>query len=149
MVCQGPCGDNLRFYAGGGFDGLWQHGSLWTIIINKSPVPNNMSGQFFPAFPAEELAEQSSRLVQIDGQDILVCNAMGEFFAVANQCPHALSPLAGGRIRRKMISCPLHGMLFELGTGKPRGNLTQVPLTTFPVRVVDGMVEVELGDTDI
>ena len=94
---------------------------------------------------AAELPDRGSRVVEISGQEVLVCNSGGEFFAVLNLCPHAQSPLAGGRIRRGMISCPLHGMLFDLRDGDPKGALTRTPLTTFATRVVDGHIEVAIA----
>ena len=92
---------------------------------------------------ASELADRESRVVTIDGNEILVCNSGGQFYAIDNRCPHAQSELAGGRIRRGMISCPLHGMLFDLATGEPKGALTDRPLTRYTVRTVDGEIEVD------
>lgn len=104
-----------------------------------------MAENFQTALAAAELGENSSRLLDVGGRAVLLCNADGEFFAIDNVCPHQTSPLEGGRIRRCTIACPLHGMRFELKTGKPLGQLTHNHLRTYPVRVVDGMVEVDLG----
>ena len=101
-----------------------------------------MDLNFLPALRAEELAPNSSRAVTLNGQSILVCNADGEFHAVENLCSHQASPLEGGRVRRCTIICPLHGMPFDLRTGAPKGQLTDKPIRTFPVRTVDGMVEI-------
>lgn len=104
-----------------------------------------MSETFVAAFPASELPERNSRIFRFQDHEILVCHAAGGFYAVQNRCSHAESPLDQGRIRRNLISCPLHGMLFDLTTGEPKGRLTRVPLKTYPVRVVDGVVEVDVG----
>ena len=93
-------------------------------------------------FAAEDLAANSNRAVEVNGVDVLVCNAGGEFYAVINQCTHQASRLEGGRIRNCFISCPLHGARFDLRDGSTAGQLTQVPLKTFPVRVVDGQIEI-------
>ncbi|MFV0277579.1 MAG: Rieske (2Fe-2S) protein [Parahaliea sp.] len=100
---------------------------------------------FQAVFAAEELGSNSSRAVEIDGVKVLVCNAGGEFYAVINQCTHQAAELDGGRIRNCFISCPLHGARFDLRDGSTKGQLTQVPLKTFPVRVVDGQVEVAVN----
>ncbi|MBT5792046.1 MAG: Rieske 2Fe-2S domain-containing protein, partial [Gammaproteobacteria bacterium] len=50
------------------------------------------------------------------------------------------SPLAGGRVRNGFISCPLHGVRFDLRTGEPRGALTRIPVETYAVRDKDGMI---------
>ena len=101
-----------------------------------------MSDNFRQVMPLEELPANASKAVVIEDRDILFCNAKGEIYAVQNMCTHQRSKLEGGRIRNCKISCPLHGVMFDLKTGEPRGQLTNVPLETFPVRVVDGMIEV-------
>jgi 3-phenylpropionate/trans-cinnamate dioxygenase ferredoxin component len=100
---------------------------------------------FQRVFPAAELEPNSSRAVEIEGHKLLVCNAGGEFYTVANQCTHQASPLEGGRIRNCFISCPLHGARFNLRDGSTSGQLTNTPLRTFPTRVVDGEVEVAVS----
>ena len=42
----------------------------------------------------------------------------GQFFAVANRCPHRQGPLAEGVIGDSKVVCPLHGHKFDLTTGK-------------------------------
>lgn len=101
-----------------------------------------MTTPYSRAFRAEELAENSSRCLEIAGTSILLCRSGGEYYAVRNQCTHQDAPLLGGRIRNRMVSCPLHGMRYELATGKPFGQLTHIPLATYPVRIVDGFIEV-------
>jgi 3-phenylpropionate/trans-cinnamate dioxygenase ferredoxin subunit len=97
------------------------------------------------AFPAAELAEGKSRAVEIEGQSILVCRSGSEVFAVQNRCTHAQSELEGGRIRQGRISCPLHGALFELRTGRSLNPaLGYAPLKTYAVREAEGMILLDL-----
>jgi 3-phenylpropionate/trans-cinnamate dioxygenase ferredoxin component len=103
-----------------------------------------MSQSFHPTIALADLAPNSSHETTIDGISILICHCDGEIFAVENRCPHQASPLAGGRVRRGTIACPLHGMRFELRSGKPMGQLTQTPLRTFVARAVDGVIEVAI-----
>lgn len=100
---------------------------------------------FQRVFAADELESNKNRAVEVDGVDVLVCNAGGEWYAVKNLCTHQASKLEGGRIRNCFLSCPLHGARFDLRDGSTKGQLTQVPLTTYPVRVVDGQVEVAVN----
>jgi 3-phenylpropionate/trans-cinnamate dioxygenase ferredoxin component len=88
----------------------------------------------------EALALNSSKVIELDGESILLCNSGGSHFAIRNQCTHQNSPLAGGRVRNGFISCPLHGVRFDLRTGEPRGALTRVPVQTYSVRDEDGMI---------
>lgn len=101
-----------------------------------------MAEHFHRLFATETLAPNSSKTVEVGGEQILVCNANGEFYAVQHMCTHQRAELEGGRIRNCMISCPLHGARFDLRDGSTKGQLTNISLKTYPVRVVDGFVEV-------
>ncbi len=105
-----------------------------------------MADEFHRLFPAEELAKNTSQPVEVEGHNILVCNANGEFYAIENQCTHQASKLEGGRIRNCFISCPLHGVRFDLRDGHPKGELTKVPVKTYPVRVEEGYLEVSVSE---
>ena len=88
----------------------------------------------------EPLALNSSEVLELEGESVLLCNSGGSHFAILNQCTHQNSPLAEGRVRNGFISCPLHGVRFDLRTGEPRGTLTRVPVKTYAVRDEDGMI---------
>ena len=88
----------------------------------------------------EPLALNSSKAIEVNGESVLLCNSGGSHFAIRNQCTLQNSPLAGGRVRNGFISCPLHGVRFDLRTGEPRGALTRVPVQTYSVRDEDGMI---------
>lgn len=83
----------------------------------------------------------------IKGWPVLVCRSEQGFHAVINRCTHAASPLTDGRVRRSSITCPLHGARFDLVTGKCLG-LPYLPLKVFPVRVVEGRLEVAVPDEE-
>lgn len=92
----------------------------------------------------EGFAEGQGVVATVGGREILVCRAQGELYAIENQCSHAMSPLAGGKIRGCFLSCPLHGVRFDLRTGAPLGELTKTKVPVYPVRLADDQVEVEL-----
>lgn len=53
----------------------------------------------------------------VGGQSVLlVCSEQG-VRAMQNICPHAGSPLEGGRISGHRFRCPRHGYIFDLETG--------------------------------
>ncbi len=97
---------------------------------------------FQPAFADTELSDNDSRAVTISGQRVLICRAGGTLYAVENRCTHQDAELEGGRIRGCFISCPLHGVRFDLRDGSAMGQLTKTPLTVYQVREVAGMIEV-------
>ncbi len=46
--------------------------------------------------------------------------------------------------QRCTVECPRHGSLFDLRTGKPMTLPAYVPIETFPVRVEDDMIKLEV-----
>lgn len=95
--------------------------------------------------PAVDISDKQTVPVTLDGKNILICKANGEFYAVDNQCTHQRAELTDGRIRNCYLACPLHGVRFDLRTGQPRGELTRVPLKTYDVSLADnGNLQVEL-----
>lgn len=95
----------------------------------------------------EELGVGVARTAVVNGWPILVSRTDDAVRAIINRCSHADSPLEGGRVRRGMISCPLHGARFELATGKCIGAHYR-PLRTFPTRVTEDRVEVAVPDEE-
>ncbi len=97
---------------------------------------------FIPVCDLEELPDGTTKAVRVGDLNILLCRSRGDVFAIENKCSHQNTALTGGRLRNGYISCPLHGVRFELATGKPSGQLTRVALQTYAVRVEAGRVEV-------
>ena len=89
-----------------------------------------------------DVPTNGSKLVVVDGQELLVCNSRDEIHVVENKCSHQDQPLDGGRIRNGYIFCPVHGMRFKLATGEAIGQLTRIPLCVFDSRVVNDEVQV-------
>lgn len=81
------------------------------------------------------LTPETKEVVVHEDLCILVCHTRGEHYAIENRCTHQDTALHEGRMRNGFISCPLHGVRFELKTGEPRGDLTRIPVRTFPVEV--------------
>ena len=92
----------------------------------------------------EPLALNSSCAIDVEGRSVLLCNSGGTHFAIQNECTHQESPLADGRVRNGFVSCPLHGVKFNLATGEPHGKLTRVPVETFDVKDEDGMIVISI-----
>ena len=94
---------------------------------------------------ATDITNSQTVAVTLDGKNILICNANGDFYAVANLCTHQRAVLTGGRIRNCFLACPLHGVRFDLRTGKPIGELTRVPLKTYAIGLADnGNLKIEI-----
>lgn len=91
---------------------------------------------------ADEIEPGKNKAFVVADEDILICHAKDEFFAVENLCSHAMAPLEGGRQRAYRLICPLHGASFDIRDGSVKGQPAFAPIRSYPVRVVDGRIEV-------
>ena len=94
---------------------------------------------------AAEFEPGEYRVIDIDDVAIAVFNLDGDFFAIEDVCTHDFGTLTGGFVEDGRIMCPRHGARFDIRTGEALTPPAYEPVTTFPVRVHDGVVQV-LGD---
>jgi 3-phenylpropionate/trans-cinnamate dioxygenase ferredoxin subunit len=99
------------------------------------------------ALPLEELPDGSMRLVPADGLTIGLYHCQGRLHAIEDRCTHDDGPLCEGEWDDETctVVCPRHGSAFELATGRPRSLPAYLPVQTYPVKVVDGVVKVDVG----
>ncbi|MFO7920671.1 Rieske family ferredoxin [Rhodobacteraceae bacterium W635] len=94
-------------------------------------------------------------LDDIDEEDVIRFDHDGRTFAVYRDldggvyctdglCTHEQVHLADGLVMDDTIECPKHNGRFNYKTGAPLRSPVCVALATYPARVVDGEVEVQL-----
>jgi 3-phenylpropionate/trans-cinnamate dioxygenase ferredoxin subunit len=93
-----------------------------------------------------ELASGERKLVEWDHTEIGVFNCGEEYFAIEDRCSHDDGPLAEGELDADActVECPRHGSLFDLRTGKPKTLPAYAPVDTFPVRVENDVIKLEV-----
>ena len=106
-----------------------------------------MSDSWYRVAPAVDIPVSGMRAFSVDGRDVVVCNTQEGFFALGNACSHAEAKMNEGRLRGCRIICPLHGGSFDVRNGAALGSPAVSPLRSYATRVVDGEVEIELGDS--
>jgi len=83
---------------------------------------------------AGDVAPGACKIVSVGGREIAVFNVGGEYFGLANRCPHEGGPLCQGRIMplvqsegpgsyrlardKEFLRCPWHGWEFDIRTGQ-------------------------------
>lgn len=103
---------------------------------------------------AGEIAAGERKLIKIGGREIGVFNVGGDFYALANRCPHEGGSLCEGfitgiarsngpndyRIERKgeFIRCPWHGWEFDIRTGQSWCDPQSMRIRQFAVKVEPG-----------
>jgi nitrite reductase/ring-hydroxylating ferredoxin subunit len=78
------------------------------------------------------------------GKDVAVFNVDGNLFAIADTCPHAGGALGMGKLNGKIVTCPVHGMKFDVTTGCFSGS-TDFGVASYPVKVMDGKIMVAIS----
>jgi naphthalene 1,2-dioxygenase ferredoxin component len=91
-----------------------------------------------------ELAAGEVIGVEAGGQSIAVYDCDGELFATDNICTHAYACLSDGWLDGNTIECPLHAARFDVRTGQVLDPPATEDLKTYPIRLVNGDIEVRL-----
>ncbi len=87
------------------------------------------------------------KIVRAGELAIGVYNLAGEILAIEDRCSHDNGPLAEGDFDAEegYAICPRHGAHIDIRTGRPLTLPAVEPVDTFPVRVVDGVVKVDIA----
>ncbi len=97
------------------------------------------------AAPASELPAGSRKVIDSEAGPIAVFNLEGELYAIEDLCSHDGGELASGRCEGDQIICPRHGARFCIRNGKAMSAPAYENIETFPVRIENGMVQVDIG----
>jgi 3-phenylpropionate/trans-cinnamate dioxygenase ferredoxin component len=89
-----------------------------------------------------EIAPGEFLAVDIDDARVVVVNVEGEYYAIEDLCTHDGGQFDGGVLEGSEIICPRHGARFCVKTGKAVAGPAYDPTASFPVRVVDGEIQV-------
>ena len=104
--------------------------------------------------PAEAIPPGGKHVAELAGRRIVVWNLGGEFFALADRCPHQGGPLSRGQVmghvcsaapgeyayerRGEVVRCPWHAWEFDIRTGRSVFDPRRVKTRTFPASVECG-----------
>jgi 3-phenylpropionate/trans-cinnamate dioxygenase ferredoxin component len=96
--------------------------------------------------PVADLPPGARKIVEWEDLEIGVFNCAGQLLAIEDRCSHDNGPLAEGEFDEASctVECPRHGSLFDLRTGAPKTLPAYVAVDTFPVRVEDDIVKLEV-----
>ena len=92
----------------------------------------------------EEIPPERVKVITAGEERIAVCNVEGQFYAIADVCTHDGGSLDQGELFENEIECPRHGARFDVRTGAALTLPAVFPVRTFPVKVEEGEVLVEV-----
>jgi 3-phenylpropionate/trans-cinnamate dioxygenase ferredoxin subunit len=102
-----------------------------------------MKDNFIQVADITDIDLNQSVSVEVGGQAILICNTENGVFAVEDRCTHTDIPLCGGQIVGNLISCPVHGAVFDLSDGSVQAPPAFEDLETFEVKIEDTSISVK------
>jgi 3-phenylpropionate/trans-cinnamate dioxygenase ferredoxin subunit len=73
---------------------------------------------YFRIAKKSELPIGSMKNFEFEGNEYLVANIEGNFYAVDNRCSHLRAPLSSGELNGRIVVCPKHHNSFDIITGK-------------------------------
>jgi apoptosis-inducing factor 3 len=82
--------------------------------------------------------------IDVDGAPIALYRLGNDIFATDGMCTHAVGLLADGWVEDGEIECPLHQARFDIRTGKALCAPATEDLRTYPVKVENGNVLIDL-----
>jgi naphthalene 1,2-dioxygenase ferredoxin component len=98
-----------------------------------------------PVAGLADFAASDAIAVVAAGKEIAIYLVDGAVFATANRCTHGDARLCDGFLEHHEIECPHHQGRFDVRSGAATAAPAEVALATWPARIVDGRVELQLG----
>jgi nitrite reductase/ring-hydroxylating ferredoxin subunit len=77
-----------------------------------------MNKKFIRAILANEIAPGGMKTIDLDGNEIVVCNCDGEYYAIQRRCGHMNAPLDLGTLDGIYLTCPMHCAQFDVTNGE-------------------------------
>jgi p-cumate 2,3-dioxygenase ferredoxin component len=94
----------------------------------------------------DEVTEGEIRQASLpDGSHVALYRVDGTIYATADMCTHGEASLSEeGILTGKIVECTFHFGTFDVTTGEPTGMPCEVALKTYPVKVIDQQVCIEV-----
>ena len=74
--------------------------------------------KFIAVAKVEELKSGAMKMVMAEGREILLARVGDNYYAADNRCPHMKGDLSHGKLAGTVVTCPLHGSQFDIGSGQ-------------------------------
>ena len=101
--------------------------------------------EFVTVGSGQEIADGTAVAFAVGDEEVAVARVDGELYAFSDICTHRQCNLAnGGEIDGTTIGCECHGSVFSMETGEVVSPPATEPIAIFPVREVDGEIQVQV-----
>jgi 3-phenylpropionate/trans-cinnamate dioxygenase ferredoxin subunit len=103
-------------------------------------------GEWLDVAAEGAIGEGDFEIVETDDNVVAVFNVAGVYLAIEDVCTHDGAELAGGPLDGDQIICPRHGARFCLRTGRALTPPAYEDVPTYPVKVSNGRILVQIPD---
>ena len=112
--------------------------------VNHAPIPEDERAPegWTPVANLVDLPEGIAYRATAGDTALVLVRRGATVDALADRCAHQGGPLSEGRVVDGCIECPWHGTRFGLATGASVAGPSVYAQPKYPVRIVDGAVEV-------
>jgi 3-phenylpropionate/trans-cinnamate dioxygenase ferredoxin subunit len=109
----------------------------------REEIMANESGNWVDACGTEDVEAEDVIRVDHKGRVLAIYRSPDDrYYATDGICTHEHALLSDGLVLDDIIECPKHNGRFDYRTGEAMGAPVCINLRTYPVRVVDGRVQV-------
>jgi len=97
---------------------------------------------------ADDFDDEDIEQIKVGALAVAVYRAKGEFYATQDLCTHERAYLSDGVLIDCVVECPFHQGRFDVRTGKALSPPVVVPLKTYPLKLVDGKIYVNVSSAE-
>jgi CRP/FNR family transcriptional regulator, cyclic AMP receptor protein len=95
---------------------------------------------------ADEVVPGGMKVVDVEGQALVLVNLDGKFFGFVDRCSHLGCPLSTGTIEGSVVTCICHYSQFDVISGSVVQGPAKQPIDSYPLTVVKGNLELAIGE---
>jgi nitrite reductase/ring-hydroxylating ferredoxin subunit len=92
----------------------------------------------------DDLKPNEMKGIKINGNQILLVNLNGAYYAIGNVCTHMGCMLSNGRLVGETVVCSCHASTFDVKTGKVIKGLAFKPEPSYELKIENGQVLVNI-----
>mgnify|MGYP000515869626 CR=1 FL=1 len=108
-------------------------------------MDNPLGADWHLAGIADDFEDEDVEQTKVGPLVIAIYRAKGQFYATQDLCTHERAYLSDGVVVDCIVECPFHQGRFDVRTGKAMGAPVLIPLKTYPLKIVDGRIYVQVG----
>jgi 3-phenylpropionate/trans-cinnamate dioxygenase ferredoxin component len=94
---------------------------------------------FVEAARLEQVPPGTGMCFAVAGKDVAIFNVDGTIYAMDDTCVHQGASLGSGKLDGKVVTCPGHGMRYDVTTGSTISS-PGYGVASYPAKVVDGRI---------